>query len=184
MSRPRREPSVRRRRRAPAHAGPTAVARGHRGRRRRPAQDAQCIAPLPQRPGDGGALDLPAHGGLRGGRPFPRRRGGDLRRPLPALGPVRGGAVGPRHHPLRRRRDLAPVLGDVGPRVDGDRRDRGGGPGPPGLRASPGGGGLRPGPLCALPARLADGQAGPDGDRHLQGHDVLRVCRRHRCPRR
>ena len=183
VSRPRREPSVRRRRRSPAHAGPAAVARGDRRGRRRPAQDARRAAPLPQHPRDGGALHLPADRGLRGGGPLPRCRRGDLRRPVGAFGTLRGGAVGPRDHPLRRRRHVPPLLGDVGPRVDGHRRDRGRGPGPTGLRAGAGGRCLRPGALGALPPRLADGQAGADRDGDLQGDDVLRLRRGHRGPR-
>ena len=61
---------------------------------------------------------------------------------------------------------VPPLLGDVGPRVDGHRRDRGRRPGPPGLRAGPGGGHVRPGPLRALPPRAADGQAGAHRDGH------------------
>ena len=41
-----------------------------------------------------------------------------------------------------------------------------------------------PGPLRALPPRAADGQAGADRDRHQQGHDLVRLRRRDRRPRR
>ena len=98
-------------------------------------------------------------------------------------GLLRRGAVGPCHRPLRRRRDLPPVLGDLGPRVGGDRGDRGGRPGAPRLRAGPGRRHLRPCPLRPLPPRAADGQAGADRDRHQQGHHLVRLRRRDRRPR-
>ena len=143
----------------------------------------QRAQPPPQRPGGGGALDLPADRGLRGGRPLPRCRGGNLRRPLRAVPPRRRGSVGPRRRPLRRRRDLASVLGHLGARVGGDRRDRSGRPGAPRFRAGAGRGHLRPRPLGSLPPCVADGQAGADRDRHLQGHHLVRLCRGDRGPR-
>ena len=139
--------------------------------------------PLPQRPGGGRALDLPADRDLRGGRPLPRCRGGNVRRPLRAVPPLRRGPVGPCRRPLRRRRDLTSVLGHLGSRVRGHRGDRSRRPGAACLRAGAGGGHLRPGPLRALPPCVADGQAGADRDRHLQGHHLVRLCRRDRGPR-
>ncbi len=92
-------------------------------------------------------------------------------------------AVDPRQRPLRRRRDLPPLLGDLGSRVRGDGGDRGRRPGAPCLRAGPGGRHGGPGPLRALPPCAADGQAGPDRDGHLQGHHLVRLCGRDRRPR-
>ena len=92
------------------------------------------------------------------------------------------GALGSRQHPLRRRRHLAPVRGDLRPGVGRHGRERGRGPGSPGLRAGPGGGDLRPRPLRAVPPCPPDRQARPDRDGDREGDDVLRLRRRHRGP--
>ena len=84
---------------------------------------------------------------------------------------------------LRRRRHLPSLLRDLGARVRGDRRDRGRGPGPPRLRKGSGRGHVGTRPLGTLPPRAADGEAGAHRDRHQQGHDIVRLRRRHGRPR-
>ena len=117
---------VRRRRRARARAGAARRARAGRGDRAptRPRCWPACAtAPEPRR--GRRAVDLPAHRGLRGGRPLPRRR---VRAPGVLGQAGRAGRRGPRvavHGPLRRRRGQPSVRRGGRPRVGGARRVRG-----------------------------------------------------------
>ena len=169
-------PVVRRRRRARAPAGAPRPARA--GRRAASAELAKVLGALRDRANlarVGAPLHLPAHRGLRRGRPVPRRgrRGQEL---LAEHGRDRAVASSSEHLTVRFDDDVAAHLFSVaaGPRVGGARararcsaRSAGPGSGPSDERVS------GPGAGRAVPPRRRDRQAGPVGDGHRPGHHLV-----------